>query len=198
MQPVLPHSGSFPSDRLEIDSALSPNQSNLNFPTQVDSSLFEERLLKKLTEKPNDTLYQWVNSFANKLSLCHYNEVKISGIALVNRLLDFPEKSPLAVAICNHLQEFVDSLDALTQNKAENLLIYLQKALDATSTPLKIIGEKEMSQNIETNPLFIANLKKAFDNTLAKTGYQFLLIDETTEKELAAYLADLKAKMILK
>ena len=98
---------------------------------QTGNSLFEKKLLRKLTEKPTNEWLLWVKSFADKISFCHYNGIREAGIALVNRLLDFPDDSLIAHAVRDHLEELVQSrvfldkcihLDDFAQNQAENIV----------------------------------------------------------------------------
>lgn len=194
----------------EINSITDSDQISSSCPeydtAQAGNSLFEAKLLRKLTKKPASEWLLWVKSFADKISFCHYAEVRESGIALANRLLDFPDDSPLAHAVRNHLEELVQSevfldkcinLDDLAENQAGNILNHFRKAIEATAKPFKLIGVHEVPENVEVNPFFISDPRIMLYNILSKSGNtQLSPIDDTIEMELAFILADLRERFV--
>lgn len=92
------------TDRYEFNPNISYYES-----AQKGNSYFESKLLDRLKEKPNNDWLLWIKDFADKISFCPQDKIKEAGIALVDRLLDFHEDSPLAHAIRIHLEELVQT-----------------------------------------------------------------------------------------
>lgn len=201
LPPIYPEINSTTDDSDQISSSCPEYDT-----AQTGNSLFEKKLLRKLTEKPTNEWLLWVKSFADKISFCHYTGVREGGIALVDRLLDFPDDSPIAHAVRDHLEELVQSgvfldkcinLDDLAQNQAENILKRFEKAIEATAKPSKLIGIHEVPENVEVNPIFISDPRIMLYNILSKSGNtQLSPIDDTIEMKLAFILADLREQFV--
>lgn len=206
----LSQNGNLPPICPEINSTTDSDPISSSSPeydtAQTGNSLFEAKLLRKLTEKPTNEWLLWVKSFADKISFCHYTGVREGGIALIDRLLDFPDDSPIAHAVRDHLEGLVQSgvfldkcinLDDLAQNHAENILNHFRKAIEATAKPSKLIGVHEVPENVEVNPFFISDPRIMLYNILSKSGNtQLSPIDDTIEMELALILADLREQFV--
>lgn len=175
-------------------------------PAKPGNSLFEAKLLRKLTQKPNDEWLLWVRSFADKISFYPHAGLRESGIGLANRLLDFPDDSPIAHALRDHLEELVQSegfldksinLDDFAENQAEKIFNHFREAIEATAKPSKLIEVSEIPENVEVNPSFISDPRIMLYNILSKSGNtQLSPIDDTIEMELALILADFREQFV--
>ncbi len=153
---------------------------------RVGNSDFEKKLIRKLTDKPNNTLFHWVASFADKLSFCHYTEVREDGIGLVDKLLDFPDDSPLAMAVMDYLQELVwmDWILKGTFDKFDYINIQNRKESYFTPIPKK--------QGYANAQILIDYVHQVFNST-QKTSVIFSLLEARLHSQYG-HEASLKMK----
>ncbi len=168
-------------------------------------SLFENKLIEKLNEKPSSKWLPWVKSFAEKLACCHYPDVMEAGMALANALLDLPNDSPLALAISVHLEKLLETgtfldkcvnLDEYAINQAKSALLNFEIAI-LSLKPSKLVDTDKVPENVTVNPKYISDPRIMLYNILSQSGScQLSEEDDTIEMELAFILADLREKFL--
>ena len=124
-----------------------------------DDNLFEKKLFRKLTKHVDHPMHEWVLNFAQKLAY-HNQGTREYGIALANKLLDFPKESKVAQAVRDNLQELLYStaflnkatfIDEWAQNPADELLKKFAFAVEATTKSYPLVRLSEVPENLVIN-----------------------------------------------
>lgn len=177
----------------------------IDLESRVSTTAFEKKHLKRLQEKANSNLHEWISTFDHKLSFCEHQGMRKAGIFgfnLVYYLLDFPENSPLASELRSYLLELIQSqdfldkyinLDDYADNQAEKQLERITEGIKALVTPSKLVETNQLPENLEVNPLFVSDPRIMLYNIFAKSGNGELSpVDDTLEMKLALILAGLR------
>lgn len=209
-QHQLPHESILPLQEQDVtNQSESSHEDACQENTQPkEDDLFEKKLFRKLSKKPIDhPMHEWIALFANKLAY-HAQTTRECGIALANKLLDFPQESKIAQAVRNHLLELFESkdflekatfVDELAQNRADELLKKFTFAVEAITKSYRLVPLMEIPKHLIVNEEFISDPRIMLYNIFLKTGgLQLPAEDHTLEMRVALICANLRDQLFQK
>lgn len=169
-----------------------------------EDTRFEKKLFRKLTKCVDHQMHEWVSTFANKLAY-HSQDTRECGIALADKVLDFPKESKMAQAVCNHIQELLYSTiflemaipkDEFAFKQANALLQKFAFAVEASTKAYPLVRVSEVPERLIVNEVFIADPRIMLYNIFLKSaGTQLSEEDNTLEIQVAVICAQLRNQL---